>query len=390
MKKILFVINNLNVGGVPKSLIELLRCIYDKYEISLFCVSGEGPMTEDVPENVTILSASKLLQVSEFSLSACKRMGFFYYLLRMMFSFLSKRFGKKFPAKLLLKMVGKLPGEYDVAISFVQPVQDKDFYNLCNEFVLQNVRAKRKISFVHCDFLSYGGNTKYNRNLYVKFDAVAAVSDSVGKRFLEANPKLSGKVFTVYNCCGTDAVQQLANINPVVYDKTTFVTVARLSPEKGLLRCVDIFRKLKDEGYDFEWHIVGGGNLEKQLHDIITVADMQDCIFLEGEQQNPYRYMKNADYFLLSSFHEAAPMVFGEAACLGLPILTTKTLSAKELVEERGIGKACDNSEEGIYEIVKTALDKKLTFDLNQFTTLNEKAISQFKFICEGVTQVNA
>lgn len=45
--------------------------------------------------------------------------------------------------------------------------------------------------------------------------------------------------------------------------------------------------------------------------------------------------MKNANLLLLFSEHEAAPMVFGEAELLQLPVLTTNTTSVKELVLDK-------------------------------------------------------
>ena len=59
---------------------------------------------------------------------------------------------------------------------------------------------------------------------------------------------------------------------------------------------------------------------------------MEKQVFLLGEQRNPYRYMINADYLLVSSLHEAAPMVFDEANILELPIISTNTTSANEIV----------------------------------------------------------
>ena len=44
--------------------------------------------------------------------------------------------------------------------------------------------------------------------------------------------------------------------------------------------------------------------------------------------------MINADYLLVPSLHEAAPMVFDEANILGLRIISTNTTSAKEMIDE--------------------------------------------------------
>ena len=51
-----------------------------------------------------------------------------------------------------------------------------------------------------------------------------------------------------------------------------------------------------------------------------------------GEASNPYRYMANADLLVVPSYHEAAPVVFQEARVLNLPVLTTRTASADEMV----------------------------------------------------------
>lgn len=386
MKKILFVINHMKVGGIQKSLLELLKALTrdGSYDISLLCCTPDGAYMERIPDSVHILSESPYARIPELPLGKCRAMGKKYYFFRAFAALWSRFFGKGFPTRLLCAKIGKIEGEYDVAISFSQPIADKDFCNLTNEIVLHCCRAKKKVTFVHCDFGSYGGNTRRNRRLYSKFDTIAAVSDSVGRRFAEIVPDLATRVQTVYNCCDTEEIRRMAEDSPVSYDKKTVVTVARLSPEKGLARCVPLFARLRDEGADFEWHIVGGGNLMGEMERTVKQYGMEGRIVLEGEQTNPYRYLKNADYLLLSSFHEAAPMVFDEAMTLSVPILTTNTLSAKELVSERGVGLVGDSSDEGVYEMLKRALtDADLTFTTREPT--NALAVSQFHTLCEPI-----
>ena len=77
-------------------------------------------------------------------------------------------------------------------------------------------------------------------------------------------------------------------------------------------------------------------------------------------KKNPFPYVAKADVFLLPSFHEAAPMVFGECWALGIPVISTETSSAREMVEENKIGIVCQNSEEGIYKALKQFLDEKI------------------------------
>ena len=244
------------------------------------------------------------------------------------------------------------------------------------------MQANTKITFVHCDFGAYGGNTKRNRKLYAKFDRIAAVSESVGKRFAEFVPEVSENIQTVYNFCDCDEIEYLARQNPLVYTQKTFVTVARLSEEKGILRCIPIFARIKKDGYDFEWHIVGGGSLKRDIEEEIARYSLEQNIILEGEQLNPYRYVKNADYLLLPSFHEAAPLVFDEAFALGVPVLTTRTLSAVEMIESRGIGVVCENNEQAIYDMLYDIISNNVEIKITDKPD-NKVCVGQFNNLCK-------
>ena len=357
MKKILIVINNMNIGGIQKALLELLKVlsVRDDLSVSLFCCNHCGELLEQVPSNIALLPEKKWAKTSELTVSTSKDLGTGYFLFRVIASVWSKVFHKGLPAKLLCSLIGDL-GTYDVAISYSQPIHEKAFYNLSNEIVLYCTKAKKKLTFLHCDFSKYGGNTNHNRKMYTKMDTVAAVSDSVGRKMLECMPLLRDRVVTAYNFCDYEQIRRLAEEEPVQYSQPAIVTIARISAEKGLLRCLPIFAKLKEEGIDFCWCIVGGGPLEQQLKNEIARYNLEKQIILEGQQINPYRFLKNADYLLLPSFHEAAPVVFDEAVALGVPILTTETLSAKELVLDKNAGLVCGNDDMEIYRMLRKAL----------------------------------
>ena len=115
-----------------------------------------------------------------------------------------------------------------------------------------------------------------------------------------------------------------------------------------------------------------------------------DSIFFHGMQKNPYRFMKNADLFLLTSRHEAAPMVFDEARCLGLPILTTDTCSAHEMVTATGAGWVCENSAQGVCDALEEILaDPNTLSDMRSSMTEkvlnNAEAVQQFRSMLKGV-----
>ena len=112
------------------------------------------------------------------------------------------------------------------------------------------------------------------------------------------------------------------------------MTVARLSYEKGIDKAINALYESKRS--DIKYYVIGDGPEKKTLNDMIKKYHMEEQVLLLGEQQNPYRYMLNADYLFVPSLHEAAPMVFDEANIMGLPIISTNTTSASEMIGENG------------------------------------------------------
>lgn len=358
-KKLLLVNNNLAIGGVQKSLVNLINCIKDDFDITLYLFSYSGDYMKDIPAQVTIMEAPPLIKILGLSQSQSRKLGLSYYLIRAACVLYTKLKNNHLPISLLLLAQNKLT-KYDVAVSFLHSGNEKSLYGGCNEFVLKRVAAKQKIAFIHCDFLSYGGNTVRNRENYRHFDKVAAVSNSCKEAFLEAVPEMKEKAFTVYNVHDYLMYNHLSSLEPFQYelDYTNIVTVARLSPEKGIIRFIQVMKRLVQENKRIRWHLIGDGALKEKIEAELEENTLTSYVRLYGNQDNPYRFLKNADLFLLPSFHEAAPMVYEEAKYLGIPVITTRTLSAVEMIENHVEGIICDNSEEGLYKAVKRALEE--------------------------------
>ena len=86
-----------------------------------------------------------------------------------------------------------------------------------------------------------------------------------------------------------------------------------------------------------------------------------------GNQANPYPYIKQADLLLIPSLHEAAPVVIDEAICLGWPIFSTETISAKEMILDRKVGFVCKNDQESLTEsLQKVLMDKEQVENLKK------------------------
>ncbi|TSI11329.1 glycosyltransferase [Lysinibacillus sp. BW-2-10] len=385
-KKIIIVNNNFDTGGVQKALVNLLNEIKDQYDITLYLFSVNNERKKDIPNQVKIIEANKLIKLLGISQEKSREEGIIFYLIRALFVIWTKIFSNSLPFKLLFSSQ-KTIDKFDIAISYLHNSNERLFYGGCNEFVLSKIKADQKITFIHCDYLKSGANTRKNKKIYLKFDKVIAVSEGCGKSFSIAIPEMNNRVFIAINLHNYNSIRSQANDLPIIYSSKYFnvVTVSRLGEEKGIMRTIQSINHLVRNGYQICWHIIGDGYQRKDIELSVKSYNLSDNIILYGNQLNPYRYMKNADLFLLPSFHEAAPMVIDEAKCIGLPILTTKTSSSKEMIIDCRAGWVCENSTDGITSTLKHIIDSPVELEETRQFILeknysNKLALEQFHY----------
>ena len=386
MKNIIFVINNLSTGGVQESLLGLIRAIHHQYNVTLVSFCGVGANT--LPADVKLIvphSPFRYFGAAQWELKnkplQCA--------VRSAWAVLTRLFGRSFTIQLMLPFQKKL-GDYDCAISYLHEAPQKSFYGGCNEFVLKKIKAKKKVTWLHCDFELCGANSKASEKIYQQFDEIVACSEGTKRAFLRCMPQFKDKCVAIRNCNDYENIRMLAG-DGIQYDKSEFniVTVARLSKEKGIERAIEAVKRCVKKGYKLHYHIVGSGDQAVYLKKLAEDYGLENVITFYGNQSNPYPYMKNADLFLLPSYHEAAPMVFDEAACLGVPILATETTSTDEMITESGSGFVCENSQDGIADGLIKVLKKpdslieiKKALQQRQFT--NQDKINKVSEVING------
>lgn len=387
-KKLLIVINNMQVGGVQKSLCNLLWAIHDRYEVTLYLFSCRGAYRNDIPGDVKVIQCGGPFRFLGVSQSQCSGLD---KLKRGALVLLCRIFGRRAVLRMMLAFEKCVEGEYDCAIAFLQNGNWRNFYGGVQDFVLDKVKARRKIAFLHCDYGNCGANHPDNNALIARFDRIAACSDGCRDAFTAVLPDLAEKAVTVRNFHRHEQIHGFAEQEPVVYDTdaVNVVMVSRLSHEKGIERAITAVARAAEQGIGVALHIVGGGPMRDMLEKTAAEQGIGECVNFYGEQANPYRYMKNADLFLLSSFHEAAPMVIDEALCLDLPVLTVRTTSSREMVTLRNGGWVCENSgEELTRALIRVLSDRK---ELDKVSSLlrgcyenNNTAMEQFAELIEG------
>ena len=63
MKRILIVNNNLDMGGIQKSLVNLVKELHEEYDITLLLFSKSGSLLREIPENVKIMTPQRVYKI---------------------------------------------------------------------------------------------------------------------------------------------------------------------------------------------------------------------------------------------------------------------------------------------------------------------------------------
>ncbi|MBQ9136020.1 MAG: glycosyltransferase family 4 protein [Lachnospiraceae bacterium] len=101
--------------------------------------------------------------------------------------------------------------------------------------------------------------------------------------------------------------------------------------------------KLKQEGYDFALTMVGGGAMEKDLHDMVKAEELEDVVTFAGFQkpEKVREYMEQSDIFLFTSdYKEGWGAVLNEAMNSGCAVVANVALGAVPFLikpEENGL-----------------------------------------------------
>lgn len=110
-------------------------------------------------------------------------------------------------------------------------------------------------------------------------------------------------------------------------EKYKILFLGRLNEQKGLCELMQAVKKLKTQGrYCFELWIVGGGDYEDCLKQIIVGLDISNDVKLMGavtDDALKRNYFTSADLYILPTYHEGFPRTLYEAMIFGTPILTT-------------------------------------------------------------------
>lgn len=332
MKRILFLIRTLNIGGAEHVLVDIAnRMTEDGFQVTIQTLIDEGYFREKLNPGIEYRGGIK----SRFSIvrRVIQRL---YIILP--------------PGILGALLIGRT---YSHLVAFTEGLPTK---------IISGCRQKhvKKIAWVHTDLYHnyqskhFFGTHEKNRACYQLFDQVICVSSDAKDGFIKRMGPHPG-LDVQYNPINKTEILQKSLCEPdyQLPPKEVFrlAALGRLSQVKGFDLLIDAMASVRKRvNSPVELYIIGGGPEEDALREQIHALDLQDTVYLCGQQTNPYSIMRQCDMQVISSRAEGYPLALCEGHFLGLPVVSTKCTGPTEIITASKGGILVDISAEGLAE----------------------------------------
>ena len=330
MKKLIFFSKHMGIGGLEKSLLNLLNSLdFDRYQVTLVLEEKQGAFLKLL---------DKRIKVEEYRLSRCP-----FVPLRKLINFAKRWF-----------WVQKNRNRYDFSCSYCT-------YSVIGSRLSQ-AASDNSCLYVHNDYTHIYPDREQFRAFFRQlrtenFRKILFVSNESRESFCTVLPELAGKTQVINNLINAGEIRSMAK-EPCKFQpgpgETVFVFVGRLSePHKRLSRLLEAFALALKDRQDIRLLIVGDGPDRALCRELIQSLGLTPFVEMTGASSNPYPYMDRADCLVLSSDYEGFPVVYYEALVLGKDIITTIPVS-DERINIADHAAITDKTPEALASAIKT------------------------------------
>jgi glycosyltransferase involved in cell wall biosynthesis len=287
--KILFIVPSMRGGGAERVMMTLLNHLdRSRFDPILALIKKEGPLLDKLPSDLPIIDLNA--QNARYAIIK---------IIRLVWS-------------IKPDIVFSTLGYLNLLIALIKIFLPRNIRLIAREGSIPSVQNKREKYPQIFDWLY--------TNVYNRFDCIIAQSQYMKKDLLENFSISDEKVIVINNPVDIKHITELSEQTGYFYpaNKINLLAVGRLSYEKGydiLLQAM----KLLDDNYHLT--ILGVGPDEDLLLRLSDKLKLQQRVTFKGFQDNPYKWMKNADFMVLSSRYEGFPNVVLEANACGIPVI---------------------------------------------------------------------
>lgn len=311
MDRIALFLPNLGGGGAERVMVNLARGFAKRgLKVDLVLANAEGPYLSQVPSDVRIVDLG------------------------------SSRVLASFP-RLVRYLRREKPGVLFSAL---------DYANIVALWAhkLSRVPARVVVS-VHCNVSQHYAKPKnlqgrlmplLVRAFYPWANNVVAVSQGVADDLVRLTGLPKDKVQVIYNPLVSQelfvkADETLDHPWFAPGEPPVILGAGRLTEQKDFPTLIRAFALVRKK-YLARLMILGEGEERPKLEHLIKELGLEDDVALPGFVENPYKYMKRAKVFVLSSAWEGFGNVLVEAMALGTPVIATDCPSGPAEILEGG------------------------------------------------------
>lgn len=346
MKKIIFGITSLTLGGAERVLVDLANKMSERFDITIFMLYSNGELEAELNKKIKL----KTLYSKKYT-----ELTFLEKILASLKVLINKK-------KIFKKYVDK--EEYIAQISFLEGA-------ITRIFSVNSKFKTKKIAWVHNDMQKVFGNgikakikKIMDEKAYQKYNDIIFVSEDNEKAFNSFyKENIKSRKNIIKNYVSSERILNLS-VELSEYKKTykedeiNVVQVSRLVEQKAIDRLIKVSAKLINENSKIHIYVIGDGPLKERLQKQIEDLNVEEKITLLGAKKNPYPYIKNADVFGLFSYFEGYGIVIDEAKILRKYVIITDTAAREALKDYKKYSYIVSNDEKGIEEAFKYIEDK--------------------------------
>ena len=379
--KFLIYIPQLIFGGAEKVLVSFANDLVRRgHEVEVLELYEKGLLRPQFDERVTFDAICSKAYTEKYYASLAQVKEKPWLVGKLAFSKVVgyRRYAEKLAAK---RYAGR---RFDVAINYLEIESPA--------FLLQHVQAKRYLQWIHIDVanLEHPEELDHHLPMWQRMDSIVCVSQGAAERFSQRYPALREKTHLIYNFYDENRMRTLsAQPCTLPGQRPALLSVGRMVEQKKYSRFLNVLSQLRDEGFAFSWHVLGEGGQRSELEEKVARLGLTDHVFFHGLTDNPYKYMKNCDLFVLPSGWEGFPTVTVEAKVLGCPVLATDVAGVGEQMTHGETGWIVENDEQAICDglrqlLLDPALREKLrSSDGMSAVCSNEEKYRQLMKLCE-------
>lgn len=356
-KDILFATVNFEIGGIETSLINLLNQFdYDKYNVTVVLEEKKGLLINRVNDNV---------KLEEVKVSAYGNV-----IIRKIINLLRK---------LLYTVINY--NNYDFASCYAT------YSFSCNK--LSRIASKNTVFYVHSNYKYIYEKEEllkfFNERNIEQFRKIIFVASEAKDDFLEFYPELKEKCEVFANFIDVDMTiekskEKISATKPK--NRKLLVFVGRLDDHaKKMSRAINLVKEIDDLAL---W-VIGDGPDRKMYEEEVKKNKLEKLVTFFGRQENPYPYMAQSDYVVLTSDYEGFPLIYLEAITLNKEIITTIDVSDSQLNIGKDFAYIVPKDEKKMVTEVKKILKDKGKMKKIDFKKLQKEKFERLEKIFNEV-----